>query len=128
MPILRQMVDKGISGTFNMVNKGTISPLEVAKILKKEINPEMEINETTLDEVNANLVAKRCSTVLDTTALETVGFNMRPVGEAILSVVKEFKKNLDEAGGLSALDKVREETRKKYTITQDKPTTYTEKN
>jgi len=128
MPILKKMVDKRISGVFNIVNKGTISPLEVAKMLKESVNENMDIQETTLDEVNKNLVAKRCSTVLDTTALEMVGFEMPPIKEAIRFTIEMFKMNLKEGGGLSALDAIRDETRKKYMIIQKKPTTYLGRN
>lgn len=128
MNVLPKMVEKRLSGTFNIVNKGTISPLEIARLLQKRINPAMDIQETTLDEVNKNLVAKRCSTVLDTTALTTVGFELPHVDDAVPKVVEMFARRIEVAGGLGILDNVRQETAKKYTILQDKPTTYVGKN
>lgn len=127
-PILVDMVGRRISGVFNIVNRGTISPLEIAYILKEEINPKMRINETTLDEVNKNLVAKRCSTVLSTSKLLALGYEMPRADESIKIIVKKFKKNLLKAGGLGALEEVRRDTRQKYSAVTSKATTYTEEN
>lgn len=128
LPVVSELVDKRISGTFNIVNKGTISPLEVAHILKEVVNPKLAINETTLDEVNKNLVAKRCSTLLNTDALRTLGYELPHVNESITKVVESFAKNLDKAGGLSALDEMRNEARAKYTLLQNQASTFSGEN
>lgn len=128
MPVLRQLVDKRIHGTFHIANKNTISPLEAAHMLKEKINPKMNIHETTLDEVNRNLVAKRVTTVLNTDALKSIGFELPDVSKAVPEMIEKFKKNLEKMGGLIALDKIREEAQAKYKILGKKPTTFINEN
>lgn len=128
LPVLKQLVDKRIHGTFHIANKNTISPLEAAHMLKEKINQEMKIHETTLEEVNKNLVAKRVTTVLNTDALKNVGFELPSVTEAVPKMIEKFKKNLEKAGGLIALDKIREEAKAKYKIIGKVPTTFADEN
>lgn len=128
LPVVADMIGRRINGTFNIANQGTISPLEVAMVIKREINPDLKIYQTTLDEVNKNLVAKRCTTILSTEALRTMGYTLLPAKDSIERVIKAFKKNLADAGGLKAMDVVRKETKAKYSITQKKATTYTGEN
>ncbi|KKT72523.1 MAG: hypothetical protein UW69_C0090G0003 [Microgenomates group bacterium GW2011_GWA2_44_7] len=128
MPVVKDLIARRISGTFNIANQGTVSPLEVAQVIKGEINPSLKIYETTLDEVNKNLVAKRCTTILSSEALRTLGYTLPPARESIQGVIRTFKQNLIKAGGLKSMDIVRKETLEKYTITQKKATTYTGEN
>jgi dTDP-4-dehydrorhamnose reductase len=116
MPVLKRLIKRRISGTFNIVNRGTISPLEVARMLKKQVNPEMTIEETTLEEVNRNLFAKRCTVSLKAEKLATVGYQLPPVWESVEKVIGKFKNNLEAAGGLPALEEVRKETREKFEL------------
>lgn len=128
LPVIDKLISRRISGTFNIANQGSLSPLEIAKVLKKKINPKMKIYETTLDKVNSNLVAKRCTTILDTNALATVGYTLPPARESVEKLIDKFKENLDKVGGLKELDVVRKETKEKYSITQSKASTYSGEN
>ncbi len=128
LPVVSKLVQKRISGTFNIVNQGTISPLQVAHLLKKIVNPKLVISETTLDEVNKNLVAKRCSTLLNTDALRTLGYELPHVDKSILKVIESFAKNLEKAGGLSALSEMRNEALAKYSVLQNKASTFSSVN
>ncbi len=124
MPVVTDMANRRISGTYNVANRGVMSPLEIAQMLKEEVNREMVIKPTTLEEVNRNLVETRCTTVLSTAKLETVGYRLPDVRESMRQTVKVFGENLARAGGLSALDFVRRDTRSKYFIVTNNPTTY----
>lgn len=129
MPVLKKMIAKRISGTFNIVNQGTVSPLEIAKKLKEKINPEMVINETTLEKVNKNLIAQRVTTVLDTTALRTVGFELPNAEVSIDWVISQFKYNLEhDPKNMEVIALVRQQTKSKYELKQKQATTYMEKN
>jgi dTDP-4-dehydrorhamnose reductase len=125
LPVMKSLIARRISGTFHIANKGTISPLEIARILKKTVNPKMIIKETTLEEVNKNLISKRVSTVLNTQKLETVGFGLPNVDTSVLKIIKKFGENLEKMGGLKVLDDIRQEAKEKFTIVQKKATTFT---
>jgi len=125
LPVMKSLISRRISGTFHIANKGTISPLEIARILKEKVNPKMKINETTLEEVNKNLISKRVSTVLSTEKLATIGFELPNVDTSIVKIIEKFKENLDKMGGLKALNDIRQEAKEKFTIIQSKATTFT---
>ncbi len=116
MPVLEDMIRRKISGTFHLANPGTISPLEVAYLLKKKINPKMKIHKTTLEEINKSLIAKRVSTILSTKALESLGYVLPPIRESIEKTIEIFGKNLKKLGGLKALDPLRNETKSKFSL------------
>lgn len=124
LPVVADLVDRKISGTFHIANEGSISPLEVAYLLKNHVNPKLKINQTTLSEVNKNLVAKRCTTILDTSALQTIGYKLPSTNNSIIKVVMRFREKLEKMGGLKALDPVREESKQKFSITQRKASVY----
>ena len=128
MPILRKMVDRRICGIYHVANKGTVSPLKVAYLLKKTINPGMKIHTTNLSEVNRNLVAKRVTTILSTEELKKQGFELPHVNEAIPTIIERFKQNLIKVGGISSLDAVRKEAKEKYRAVSGSPTTFLDEN
>jgi dTDP-4-dehydrorhamnose reductase len=123
-PVVADMVARRISGTFHIANQGTISPLEVATILRSEVNPELSITETSLEEVNSNLVAKRVTTVLSCDRLRAVGYSLPPVKESVAGTISKFKENLKKAGGLKALERVRQETKAKYSLKKKEASTF----
>lgn len=127
-PVVKKMVEKRLHGVYNIANIGLISPLEIACVLRRKVNPDMKIAMTTLEEVNRNLVAKRVTTVLSMDKLKKAGFKLPSVDQSIPRIIDMFKKNLDKAGGLKALDMVRSDTKAKYSILKGKPSTYQDEN
>ena len=124
MPVMRDMLERRISGTFHIANRGTISPLEMAYILKEKVNPKMKVFKTTLAEVNRNLVAKRVSTILSLDKLANVGYQLPNVRDSITNTISAFKNQLYSQGGLKVLDLVRKETIEKFSITQKQASTF----
>jgi dTDP-4-dehydrorhamnose reductase len=124
MPVLKGMINKGLHGTFNVVNKGTISPLDAAYLLKKIINKDLEINKTSLAEVNKNLISKRVSTILTGKKLEKAGFKMPDVHESLPKIIKMYKDNLSKGSNEQILEKVKGETKYRYTLKNKKPSTF----
>lgn len=123
-PVVRKMIEKGLHGIYQIANPGTLSPYDVALVLKEKINPKLLVNKTTLNEVNSNLVAKRVTTILNLDKLKKAGFELPPADESVNRIIDKFKDNLKKAGGLGALDVVKEETKKKYSLKGVKATTF----
>ncbi len=124
MPVLKDMINRRISGTFHLANPGTISPLEVAYLLKEKVNPKMKIYPTTLSEINKNLIAKRVTTVLSVEALRAVGYILPPIRESIVKVIEEFKVNLEQSGGLESLNPLRVMTKEKFSLSGKRVSRY----
>lgn len=128
LPVMKKMIKRKISGTFHIANKGTISPFEIANLLKVRVNPKMKIVKTTLEEVNKNLIAKRVSTILNTEKLSKAGYSLPDAKKSIEKIIGMFKDNLDKVGGLKSLDKMRIEAINKYSLMQKKATTFSSVN
>ena len=74
--------------------------------------------------MNRNLVAHRVSTVLDSTNLRNIGFELPHVEKSLPKIIKLLATNLEKAGGLGALEEVKKNTEEKYAILTKRPTTY----
>lgn len=124
IPLLYKMLNKKLSGTFNVVNAGTISPYEVAFLIKKKLKSDLVINKTSLEEVNKNLIAKRVSTILSDRKLRKSGFSLPDVHKSLPRIIDMYKENLKSSLSKAIIEKVQSETRYRYTLKSKKPSTY----
>jgi dTDP-4-dehydrorhamnose reductase len=81
-------------GTYNITNPGFITTRHVIHLIEKILNPGRKFEFWASDEEFYKLAAKtpRSNCVLDTTKLLATGVKIRPVEEALLAALKEWKR------------------------------------
>lgn len=124
IPLLKKVINRRLNGVYNMVNKGTISPFDVAKILKREIKNDLVIKKTNLEEVNRNLIARRVAAILSDRKLESAGFSLPDVHESLNKIIAAYKLNLKNSSSAEIVEKVKNETKYRYTLKSKKPSTF----
>ena len=71
------------SGVYNCVNDGTISPYEIAKMIKDYLNPGMVVEKISYEEMLSMMPEKRVNVIMSTSKLRASGFNPRPARDAL---------------------------------------------
>ena len=110
-----ELIEKGMVGVYNVVNKGTISPYEVAKMLKRYIDPTMPIEKIEKSELNNMTVAKRVDALLSGEKLARIGIVLGEIHERVEMTCRALDKNLGADLKLAqiVLQEVRRQTEKK---------------
>ncbi len=80
-------------GIYNLTNPGTVTTREVVDLLKTHLTPDKEYSFFTDEEEFMKIAAKtpRSNCVMDTTKSEAAGVAMRPVREALIDSLKNWK-------------------------------------
>jgi dTDP-4-dehydrorhamnose reductase len=85
LPILIDMSINKTIGSINLVNPGVISPVDILKLIKNNSNSnELNFNIIPLDKLPT--IGKRSNNYLDTTLLEKMYPNIKPINESIINV------------------------------------------
>ena len=88
------LISRRTTGIFNIVNEGTISPLDIMRLYREIINPEQKFEELTKDQIGEVARAGRSNCFLDSSKLRAAGLGLRPVREAVISALSDLKKVL----------------------------------
>ena len=90
----KHLIDKNQTGIFNATNKGTITPYYIALMLKKHINPSMEIVLKTKEELDKKSKVKRVDAIINTEKLEKTGLQMPFITSRMEETIIKLKENL----------------------------------
>lgn len=90
LPILVDMIGKGYTGTVNLTNPGTISHNEILTMYREIVDPDFQWKNFSVEEQRAILAAGRSNNLLDTTRLETLYPNVRPIREAVRDIIQKL--------------------------------------
>ena len=88
LPILIDMSINKTIGSINLVNPGVISPVDILNLIKNNSN-SVEFNIIPLDKLPT--IGKRSNNYLDTTLLEKMYPNIKPINESIINVTNLIK-------------------------------------
>lgn len=113
MWITERLVEKRAVGIFNVTNDGYTTPYKIGLFLKKYINPSMEVEPITHDELDEVTPEKRVAVVVDNSKLKSLGINPEPIEKRLEEVVKELSANLKKVGSDKVLAKTEETTRER---------------
>ena len=80
---LNTLISKRITGTFNVVNPGSISPYEVMELYTKIVDPSHRYERLTLDHLSDVVKAGRSNCLLSTAKLAALGIALPDVKEAM---------------------------------------------
>jgi hypothetical protein len=92
LPIVLDMMKRGVGGTVNLTNPGTITHNEILEMYKEIVCPSFEWQNFTQDEQRAILASDRSNNCLDTTLLES----MYPGVSNIKDAVRKCLESLSE--------------------------------
>lgn len=91
-PIMFDMMCSYKYGTFNMVNHGIISPIEILKLYKEIVDNTLEYKVITTDELHKITIGKRCNVELSTAKLDKLyGYKISDIKTSITRILEKCK-------------------------------------
>ena len=83
LPYVLEMMKKKITGTINLTNPGLITHNQILDMYREYVDSEFTYKNFSIEEQNQLLAAKRSNNFLDTTKLEKLFPNIKPINESI---------------------------------------------
>lgn len=116
MWVTEELIEKGATGIYNVVNPGILTPYQVALALKEIINPDMQVSRISKDELNSRMLVQRIDTVLSTEKLVREGIILPNVHERLREVVSALKYNLEKKEAANVMNKIEQDTKRKLSF------------
>lgn len=91
LPFLLDLARKGHLGTINLTNPGTITHQEILELYKQKIDPSITYQIIDLDQLSHYTIGKRSNNMLDTTRLESLYPNVKPIKMAVEDLISSFQ-------------------------------------
>ena len=91
LPMVFDMMKKGITGTINLTNPGRISHNEILEMYRNIVDPTFTWENFSPEEQRKILAADRSNNYLDTSRLESLYPCVRNIKEAIKSCLHQYK-------------------------------------
>lgn len=92
LPVIYDMMEKEITGTFNMVNSGLISHDEILTMYREIIDPSFTWKNFTIEEQNKILKSQRSNNQLNTSKLYTLYPNIPDIKTSVKICLTKMKK------------------------------------
>jgi len=80
-----------IVGTFNAVNDGSMSPIDILKLWKEYRDPELTWRRVGYQQVRETLSAGRSNCILSTEKLKKIGFEVNHIDHFVKPLIKDGK-------------------------------------
>lgn len=87
LPVLLDMIEKGVTGTINLVNPATISHNEILEMWREHRDPSITWENISVEEQNEMLMSKRSNNKLDTSKLLEMYPNIPDIKENIRDII-----------------------------------------
>lgn len=113
LEVSAQLVEKDVLGVVNVANPGVTSPYKIAEMLRDRINPNMQLEKISKDELNKMTKARRIDCVLDTQRLGSLGIVLPDLSQRLVEIVDQLKVNLQTDEGKQVLETTVGETQAK---------------
>ena len=91
LPVSIAMTLRGITGTYNFVNPGTLSHNEILELYKQYVDPDFTYENFTIEEQNQVLKSKRSNNELDTAKLLSDFPDVPHIQQSIIKVFEKIK-------------------------------------
>ena len=91
LPVLVDMAEKKITGTFNFTNPGLISHNEILEMYKEYVDRDFNWDNFTIEEQSQILSAARSNNFLDTKKLENLYPTIKNIKESVREILKNYK-------------------------------------
>lgn len=89
--VAHTLIKKKRTGTFNIVNRGVLSPYEVMEMYKKFVQKDHIFERLTLDQLPEVAKAGRSNCILSTSKLEREGITLPDVHQRLEEVMRKLK-------------------------------------
>jgi len=93
IPIIIEMGLRGVTGTFNMTNPGTISHNDILEMYREIVDPQFTWENFSEEEQSAVLASDRSNNELTTSKLTERYPELRPICEAVRHTLMNMKKS-----------------------------------
>ncbi len=94
LPIVLDMMKRGIGGTVNLTNPGTITHNEILEMYRDIVCPSFKWQNFTQEEQRAILASDRSNNHLDTTLLESMYPGVSNIKDAVRKCLETYKANI----------------------------------
>jgi hypothetical protein len=88
------LAEKHICGPVNLTNPGLISHNEILEMYKEIVDPTFTWSNFSVEEQNLILASKRSNNFLDTTVLEKLEPNVKPIKESVRDILVQMKRKI----------------------------------
>ena len=92
IPLMIDMADKKQTGTINLTNPEAITHNEILEMYKEIVDPTFTWKNFTIEEQDNILLSGRSNNVLDTSKLQELYPNVKPIKESIREVLENYNK------------------------------------
>jgi len=93
LPMVLELAKQNHTGTLNLTNPGLISHNEILEMYKEIVDPEFKWKNFTQEEQSEILSADRSNNFLDTSKLQSLFPNVKPIKESVREMLIEYKKH-----------------------------------
>lgn len=118
LDVTAQLIDRGATGIFNVVNTGILTPYRIAQVLKETIAPDMEFTKISKAELDAMTYARRVDAVLSVAKLASWGITLPEIESRLRSICNDLKQNLTGETGKLVFSDVQAATRQKLRLVE----------
>ena len=92
LPFIINFMRKGIKGTINLTNPGTISHDEILEMYKEYVDPNFTWQNFSIEEQNKILASERSNNLLDTTLLQHLEPSIKHIKESVRELLQKWTK------------------------------------
>ena len=96
LPMVLDMMNKGLKGTINLTNPGLISHNEMLEMYREIVDPGFTWKNFSQEEQRAILASDRSNNFLDTTRLETLYPYVRNIKDAVRDSLISYREKLNK--------------------------------
>jgi len=94
LPIALKLIERCITGTFNLTNPGLISHNEILELYKEIVDPKFTWKNFSLEEQSKILAADRSNNYLDTKKLRTLYPKVKNIKDSLYDTLLNYKAHL----------------------------------
>jgi 3,5-epimerase/4-reductase len=93
LPLVVKMMKRGTTGTMNLTNPGLISHNEILEMYRDHVDPHFTWENFSLEEQAKILASERSNNFLDTSRLEKMFPQIKPIKESVREMLENYKIN-----------------------------------
>ena len=91
LPLVVKMMQGSVTGTINLTNPGLISHNEILEMYRDYVDPHFTWENFSPEEQSKILASERSNNFLDTTRLETLFPQVKPIKESVREMLENYK-------------------------------------